>query len=128
MFNCEQCVHVRTQELLACDHVFFSIRKQNENEIAHPLVKMKEAGMSMLNEQYRVVAVESDRLLLRGIPSREVLTIINPKLETTVHSEPARYPRLPTIAADNLMVFFVIVAFTTKVDSASEYGDQASRV
>lgn len=32
-----------------------------------------------------------------------------------------------TIVADNLMDFFIIIA-VTKVDSASEYGDQASRV
>jgi hypothetical protein len=33
----------------------------------------------------------------------------------------------PTMAADNLMDFIIIIAMT-KVDSASEYGDQASRV
>ena len=32
---------------------------------------------SIFEEQYRVVAVESDRLLIRGIVSGEVLTIIN---------------------------------------------------
>jgi hypothetical protein len=44
---------------------------------------MKEAGMSIFDEQYRVVDVESDRVLVRGILSGEVLTIINPEPETT---------------------------------------------
>jgi len=48
---------------------------------------MKEAEMSIFDEQYRVVAVESDRLLVRGILSGEVLTIINPKPETPLTQE-----------------------------------------
>ena len=37
--------------------------------------------------QYRVVAVESDRLLIRGILSGEVLTIIIPEAETPLTHE-----------------------------------------
>jgi hypothetical protein len=44
---------------------------------------MKE--MSIFDEQYRVVAVESDRLLVRGILSGDVLTIINTEPETPSH-------------------------------------------
>jgi hypothetical protein len=35
--------------------------------------------MSIFDEKYRVVGVESDRLLVRGIHSGDVLTIINPE-------------------------------------------------
>jgi hypothetical protein len=38
--------------------------------------------MSIFDEQYRVVAVEGDRLLIRGVVSGKVLTIINPAPET----------------------------------------------
>lgn len=38
--------------------------------------------MSIFDEQYRVVAVESDRLLVRGILSGEVLTILNPETQS----------------------------------------------
>lgn len=38
--------------------------------------------MPTLNEQYRVVFVESDRLLARGILSGDMLTIINTEPET----------------------------------------------
>ena len=34
---------------------------------------------SIFDEQYRVVAIESDRLVVRGILSGEVLTIVNPE-------------------------------------------------
>ena len=47
---------------------------------------MKEAEMSIFDEQYRVV-VESDRLLVRGILSRDVLTIINTEPETPLIRE-----------------------------------------
>lgn len=43
--------------------------------------------MSIFDEQYRVVAVESDRLLVRGILSGEVLTIINTEPETPLSQE-----------------------------------------
>jgi hypothetical protein len=34
---------------------------------------------SIFDEQYRVVAIESDRLVVQGILSGEVLTIVNPE-------------------------------------------------
>ena len=40
---------------------------------------MKTTDKSIFDEQYRVVAIECDRLVVRGILSGEVLTIINPE-------------------------------------------------
>ena len=40
---------------------------------------MKTTDKSIFDEQYRVVAIESDRLVVRGILSGEVLTIMNPE-------------------------------------------------
>ena len=40
---------------------------------------MKETEKSIFEEHYRVVAIERNRLLVRGILSGEVLTIINPE-------------------------------------------------
>ena len=54
------------------------------------MVQMKETETSIFEEQYRVVAVESDRLLVRGIFSGEVLTIINSEPETPLTQ--ADYP------------------------------------
>ena len=51
------------------------------------MVQMKETETSICEEQYRVVAVESDRLLIRGILSGEVLTIINPEPQTLLTQE-----------------------------------------
>ena len=34
---------------------------------------------SIFDEQYRVVAIETDRLVVRGVHSGEVLTIVNPE-------------------------------------------------
>jgi len=48
---------------------------------------MKETEKSIFGEQYRVVAVERDRLLVRGILSGEVLTIINTELATPLRRE-----------------------------------------
>jgi hypothetical protein len=48
---------------------------------------MEKAEMSVFDEQYRVVAIESDRLLIRGIFSGKVLTIINPEPETPLSQE-----------------------------------------
>jgi hypothetical protein len=42
---------------------------------------------SIFDEKYRVVAVQGDRLLVRGIRSGEVLTIINPEPETFLKQE-----------------------------------------
>jgi hypothetical protein len=51
------------------------------------MVQMKETEKSIFEEQYRVVSVESDRLLVRGILSGEVLTIINPEPEAPLRQE-----------------------------------------
>jgi hypothetical protein len=40
---------------------------------------MKEPEKSIFDQQYRVVAVQGDRLLVRGLVSGEVLTIVNPE-------------------------------------------------
>ena len=48
---------------------------------------MKDTEKSIFEEQYRVVAVESDRLLVRGVRSGDVLTIINPEPQTPLSEE-----------------------------------------
>jgi len=40
---------------------------------------MEETQKSLFGERYRVVAVESDRLVVRGVLSGQLLTIINPE-------------------------------------------------
>ena len=54
------------------------------------MVQMKETEISIFEEQYRVVAIQNDRLLVRGILSGEVLTIINFEPETPLTQE--NYP------------------------------------
>jgi hypothetical protein len=51
---------------------------------------MKNWEKSIFDEKYRVVAVEGDRLLVRGILSGEVLTIVSP--EPGVALDQAEYP------------------------------------
>ncbi len=46
--------------------------------------------MSIFDERYRVVAIEGDRLVVRGVRSGEMLTIINPAPEIPL--TPADYP------------------------------------
>jgi hypothetical protein len=46
--------------------------------------------MTLFDEQYRVVAVESQSLIIRGVRSGEVLTIVNPDPSTPL--TPAEYP------------------------------------
>lgn len=53
----------------------------------HLTVQMKETANSIFNERYRVVAVESDRLLIRGVVSGEMVTIINPDPEIPLTQE-----------------------------------------
>jgi hypothetical protein len=48
---------------------------------------MKEPEKSIFDQQYRVVAVEGDRLLVRGLVSGEVLTIVNPEPGTPLTAE-----------------------------------------
>jgi hypothetical protein len=43
--------------------------------------------LSIFDEQYRVVAIEGDRLFIRGILSGEVLEIVNPEPETPLTQE-----------------------------------------
>ncbi|MGO9864124.1 MAG: hypothetical protein ACLPLR_10980 [Terriglobales bacterium] len=43
--------------------------------------------LSIFDEQYRVVAIEGDRLFIRGILSGEVLEIVNPEPETPLSQE-----------------------------------------
>lgn len=51
---------------------------------------MKEPEKSIFDQKYRVVAIEGDRLLVRGVVSGEVLTIVNPEPETPL--SPEEYP------------------------------------
>lgn len=48
---------------------------------------MKEPEASIFGERYRVVSVEGDRLLLRGVVSGQILTVINPEPETPLREE-----------------------------------------
>jgi hypothetical protein len=43
--------------------------------------------MSIFDERYRVVAIEGDRLFIRGVLSGDVLTIVNPEPETPLTRE-----------------------------------------
>lgn len=49
-----------------------------------------EERPSIFDEKYRVVAIEGDRLVIRGILSGAVLTIVNPEPETPLTRE--EYP------------------------------------
>jgi len=46
--------------------------------------------MSIFDEQYRVVAIAGDRLVIRGVLSGDVLTILNPGPDTPL--TPEEYP------------------------------------
>ena len=48
------------------------------------------AGGELFNEKYRVVAVESQSLTIRGVRSGKVLKIVNPDPNTPL--TPAEYP------------------------------------
>jgi hypothetical protein len=43
--------------------------------------------MSIFDERYRVVAIEGDRLLIRGVLTGDVLTIVNPEPQTPLSQE-----------------------------------------
>ena len=43
--------------------------------------------MAIFDETYRVVGVETQRLILRGVDSGEVLTVINADPETPIKEE-----------------------------------------
>ena len=51
---------------------------------------MGKTGVAIFDEKYRVVAVESHRLTIRGERSGKVLTIINPDPSTPL--SPTEYP------------------------------------
>jgi len=51
---------------------------------------MKNSKKSIFDEQYRVVAVDNDRLMVRGILSGELLTIVNPAPGTILNQ--TEYP------------------------------------
>jgi len=51
---------------------------------------MKARKPEIFDEKYRVVAVESQSLTIRGVRSGKVLTIINPDPSTPL--TPAEYP------------------------------------
>ncbi len=50
----------------------------------------EKTAMSVFDEKYRVVGVEGDRLLVRGVLSGDVLTILNSEPEIPLTSE--EYP------------------------------------
>ncbi|MBA3913130.1 MAG: hypothetical protein H0X25_04600 [Acidobacteriales bacterium] len=50
---------------------------------------MTETDKSIFAEQYRVVAVDGNRLTVRGIMSGEVLTIISPEPSLSAEDFPA---------------------------------------
>jgi hypothetical protein len=43
--------------------------------------------MSIFDERYRVVSIQADRLVIKGINSGHVLTIVNPAPETPLTRE-----------------------------------------
>ncbi|HET6180616.1 MAG TPA: hypothetical protein VFE61_27100 [Candidatus Sulfotelmatobacter sp.] len=51
---------------------------------------MSDAQGGIFGEKYRVLAVESQSLTIRGVRSGEVLTIINPDPQTPL--SPSEYP------------------------------------
>lgn len=53
-------------------------------------MEMKEPDKSIFDQQYRVVAIEGDRLLVRGVVNGEVLAIVNPEPGTPL--SPEEYP------------------------------------
>ena len=55
-----------------------------------------EKKPSIFDERYRVVAIEGDRLVIRGINSGEILTIVNPEPGTPLTRE--EYPAGKLIA------------------------------
>jgi len=54
------------------------------------LTNMTKSAVELFDEKYRVVAVESQCLVIRGVRSGKVLTIVNPDPETPLSA--AEYP------------------------------------
>jgi len=46
---------------------------------------MNEHDTAIFQEQYRVIAVDGDHLLIRGVQSGRILTIVNPQPETPLN-------------------------------------------
>ena len=66
-------------------------RKQESREPdAASNTSMKATSGEIFDEKYRVVAVESQCLVIRGVRSGKVLTIVNPDPETPL--TPVEYP------------------------------------
>jgi hypothetical protein len=59
--------------------------------------------MSIFDEQYRVVAIEGDCLLIRGVRSGKVLTIVNPEPETPIRQEDYPPGRLIALTDPSLL-------------------------
>jgi hypothetical protein len=59
---------------------------------------MKRTERLMFEEEYRVVAVEGGRLLLRGVRSGRVLTITNPESAPPIKEEDYPPGKLITIS------------------------------
>jgi hypothetical protein len=53
-------------------------------------VQVRRSAMSVFDEKYRVVGVEADRLLLRGVLSGAVVTVLNSEPEIPL--TPEEYP------------------------------------
>ena len=53
----------------------------------HLTVQMKETEKSIFEERYRVVSVENDCLLVGGVLSGEMITIVSPGSETPLTQE-----------------------------------------
>jgi len=63
--------------------------KSRHPEILHPTPYVGKKP-SIFDEKYRVVAIDGDRLVIKGILSGNVLTIVNPEPETPLTK--ADYP------------------------------------
>ncbi len=64
--------------------------KQRSRKAEHPkdcASKGMAKRMSIFDEQYRVVAVEGDRLLIKGEISGTVLVIVNPQPESPLSAD-----------------------------------------
>ncbi|HEU0046363.1 MAG TPA: hypothetical protein VFQ43_02005 [Nitrososphaera sp.] len=56
-------------------------------QLWHRISQRKEAAMEIFGETFRVVGVESQRLILRGLRSGDMLTIMNADPETPLTEE-----------------------------------------
>jgi hypothetical protein len=51
---------------------------------------MNEHNRATFQEQHRVIAVDGDHVLIRGVQSGQILTIVNPQPETPLNEETFR--------------------------------------